>query len=150
MTELIQTEEIRYSELSELNKVAEKIIEFAGTIKVWAFEGEMGAGKTTLIKEICRVFQVEDNVTSPTFSLVNEYYSLLGNTIYHFDFYRLKDESEALDFGVEEYLYSGNYCFLEWPSKITSHLPEDILSINITISDNLRTIHLFKNRRSIN
>lgn len=144
MTQVIQTEEIRYSELSELNKVAEKIIKFADNVKVWAFEGEMGAGKTTLIKEICRVLQVEDNVTSPTFSLVNEYYSTLGNTIYHFDFYRLKDESEALDFGVEEYLYSGNYCFLEWPSKVPSHLPEDIININITISANIRTIHLIK------
>jgi tRNA threonylcarbamoyladenosine biosynthesis protein TsaE len=150
MNEVIETEQIQYSNLSELKEVADKIIGFSDNIKVWAFEGEMGAGKTTLIKEICRSLEVEDNVTSPTFSLVNEYYSLKGNTIYHFDFYRLKEESEALDFGVEEYLYSGNYCFLEWPSKIPMLLPLEIINIDITVNENIRTINLSKKKRSIN
>lgn len=140
---------IEYSGLSELPEVAQKIILYSDNFKVWAFEGEMGAGKTTLIKSICQHFGVVDNVTSPTFSLVNEYRSTDNKTFYHFDFYRLKDATEALDIGIEEYFYSGNYCFLEWPSKIESLLPEEILQINILIKDNRRLIELFKNRTAI-
>jgi tRNA threonylcarbamoyladenosine biosynthesis protein TsaE len=143
-------EEIQYTDLSELRNVSERIIEFARDTKIWAFEGEMGAGKTTVIKAICQSFGVEDNVTSPTFSLVNEYQSIDQNVFYHFDFYRLKDETEALDIGVEEYFYSGNYCFVEWPSKIQSLLPSEFISIDISINDNSRIIKLFKNRISVN
>jgi tRNA threonylcarbamoyladenosine biosynthesis protein TsaE len=150
MIKIIPDEEIVYSELSDIGKVAEKIIAFAGNIKIWAFEGEMGAGKTTLIKAICRHLKVEDNVTSPTFSLVNEYRSVDQHTYYHFDFYRLKDETEAMDIGVEEYFYSGNYCFIEWPSKIQSLLPSEFIEVNIAVKDNSRTIKLFKNRTPVN
>lgn len=145
MVTATQTEEIEYSELSEIDKVAEKIISFAGSQKVWIFEGEMGAGKTTLIKAICRHFKVTDNVTSPTFSLVNEYRSPDQTPFYHFDFYRLNHESEALDIGVEEYLYSGNHCFIEWPSKIESLLPAELIKINILLLENSRLIKIFKN-----
>lgn len=99
-------------------------------------------GKTTLIKELCRQLGVKENVSSPTFSIVNEYAAKEGN-IYHFDFYRLKDEQEAFDFGYEEYFYSGEYCFVEWPEKIENLLPEDAVSISITAnSEGERTIEL--------
>lgn len=102
----------------------------------------MGAGKTTLIKELCAALGVEEAVTSPTFSIVNEYDIPLGK-IFHFDFYRLKTESEALDMGYEEYFYSGNYCFIEWPEKIPNLLPESFVSIGIkVVADNSREINV--------
>src|SRR5690606_32906579 len=93
----------------------------------------MGAGKTTIIKALCEELGVKEHVTSPTFSIVNEY---TGNSglIYHFDFYRLKNEQEAYDLGYEEYFYSGNYCFVEWPQKIESLLPQNAFSIYIDIN----------------
>ncbi len=102
--------------LDELRSAAEKLVSFAGTDKIFLFYGDMGAGKTTFIKSLCECLGAKENVTSPTFSIVNEY---RGDTakIYHFDFYRLKKQDEALDMGYEEYFYSGNYCFIEWPEK---------------------------------
>lgn len=100
-------------------------------ISVVLFEGEMGAGKTTFIKAICREMGVSDSVSSPTFSIVNEYESRDGKRIYHFDFYRIKDESEALDIGFYEYLDSGNLCLIEWPSKIENLLPEHCMLVEI-------------------
>lgn len=100
--------------------------------KILLFYGEMGAGKTTFIKAFCKVLGVEDNVSSPTFSIVNEYAYPEG-IIYHFDCYRLKNQTEALDLGMEEYLYSGNYCLIEWPEKIPDLLPENYLSISIEV-----------------
>jgi tRNA threonylcarbamoyladenosine biosynthesis protein TsaE len=123
--------EIKCKDLSELPEVAAALIEFAEDFKVWIFEGEMGAGKTTLIKEICRLLKVKNNVTSPTFSIVNEYLTEKGEILYHFDFYRIKAESEAMDIGVEEYFYSGNLCFIEWASLIPNLLPPQYLKINI-------------------
>ncbi|HEY8401541.1 MAG TPA: tRNA (adenosine(37)-N6)-threonylcarbamoyltransferase complex ATPase subunit type 1 TsaE [Cytophagaceae bacterium] len=132
-------------ELAALPEVAKEIIASAESEKVWIFEGEMGAGKTTLIKELCRQMGVTENTSSPTFSIVNEYLSGKGESIYHFDFYRLKDETEALDIGVEEYLYSGSYCFIEWPSKISSILPSSMLKISINIvAENKRRIQVFR------
>jgi tRNA threonylcarbamoyladenosine biosynthesis protein TsaE len=118
-------------DLLDLNRVAEEIVNFAKGELVWLFEGEMGAGKTTLIKSICRYFQIVDNVSSPTFSIVNEYESQSGEIFYHFDFYRIRTEEEALGIGCEEYFYSGNHCFIEWPSKIPSLLPDKYLMIHI-------------------
>lgn len=138
------TKEIVYSSLEEIQEVAKKIILFSEDKKVWLFEGEMGAGKTTLIKAICACLGVTDNVTSPTYSLVNEYQSRDNNTLYHFDFYRIKNESEALDMGIEEYFYSGGYCFVEWPSKIPNLLPEAFLEIVILEMDGIRKIQLNK------
>ncbi len=133
------------SSSNNLSEAAKEVIGFSSTIPVWLFDGEMGAGKTTLIKAICNVFGVEDNVTSPTFSLVNEYQNKEKSVFYHFDFYRIKSEEEASDIGVEEYFYSGNYCFIEWPSMIPSLLPEEYVKIDIEIiSENERKISLEK------
>ncbi len=118
--------------LSELGRTADEIVEQIKNDRVILFYGDMGAGKTTLIKEICRALGVSDNTSSPTFSIVNEYESENGS-IYHFDFYRLRDEQEAFDLGYEEYLYSGNYCFIEWPDKISNLLPTNYRSIRIEI-----------------
>ncbi len=108
---------------------------------VWLFYGDMGAGKTTLIKQFCNDIGVEDNVTSPTFSLVNEYQTHDGEIVYHFDFYRIDDEVEAEHIGFDEYVYSGNLCLIEWPEKIPNLLPETNLCITFKInSDNSRTI----------
>lgn len=96
------------------------------------FEGPMGAGKTTLIKELCRQLGVEENVSSPTFALVNEYEGRSGKLIYHFDFYRIDDEREALDIGAPEYFESGNLCLIEWSSLIPNLLPESYLLVEIT------------------
>ena len=101
--------------------------------------GEMGAGKTTFIKELIKYVGSTDLVTSPTFSLVNEYKTDKGS-VYHFDFYRIKSISEALDIGLDDYIYSGNYCFIEWSEKIKSHLPEDYHTIDIKVIENKREI----------
>lgn len=135
-----------YSEsINDLTQIAEKIIDFAEGKNVWLFNGEMGAGKTTLIKYICEKLQVEDNVSSPTFSIVNEYRTTDNNLVYHFDFYRINDESEALDIGVEEYFDSGRLCMIEWPEKIPSLIPDKYLSINIEENQLQRKIILKHN-----
>lgn len=120
--------EITY-ELTNLAEVAEKILQSVQA-NVLLFYGKMGVGKTTLIKEMCRQLEVEDLASSPSFGIVNEYHSP-GGPIYHFDFYRINDPEEALDFGVDEYLYSGDRVFIEWPEKIQDLLPEDALKIHI-------------------
>ena len=118
--------------LSDLPAAAEKLMKFAGDEKIFLFNGDMGAGKTTFIKSICKYAGIDENVTSPTFSIVNEYRSA-ETRIYHFDFYRLKKQEEALDMGYEEYFYSGNYCFIEWPEKIESLLPQHYIRIDIQV-----------------
>ena len=129
--------------VQELEKAVEKIIEFADEQKVWTFLGEMGAGKTTLIKAIAQQFNVEDNVHSPTFSIVNEYGNYRDDVFYHFDFYRIKNEVEVMDIGIDEYFDSDNICFIEWPQKIPSLLPEKHFQIELKItSDTGREIKL--------
>jgi tRNA threonylcarbamoyladenosine biosynthesis protein TsaE len=117
-----------------LKGVAQMLLNKYKTFPVWLFSGEMGAGKTTLIKAICQELGVHAAMSSPTFSIINEYQSPAG-TIYHFDFYRLKKESEAFDLGVEEYLDSGHFCFIEWPGKIESLLPSRRVEINLLPKD---------------
>ena len=125
--------------LSELPQTAKSILDFANEKKIFCFYGELGAGKTTLIKEICKQLGVKDEGSSPTFSLINEY--LTNNkSIYHFDLYRLKNESEIFDIGYEDYLFSGNYCFIEWPEKMDRLLPADIIRIRIQVRDSERII----------
>lgn len=104
------------------------------------FEGEMGAGKTTLISEICRQMGVVDDPSSPTYSIVNEYFSEKNGTIYHFDCYRLESEEEAYDIGLEDYLFSSNYCFIEWPDKIEKLLPDNYVRVTIQAKGAIRLI----------
>ena len=118
--------------VSELPKTALELVRFAGNEKIFLFYGDMGAGKTTFIKNICEQLGVKDPATSPTFSIVNEYAASTGK-IFHFDFYRLKKQEEALDMGYEEYFYSGDYCFIEWPEKISDLLPDHYIRVEIEI-----------------
>ncbi|EAQ41506.1 tRNA (adenosine(37)-N6)-threonylcarbamoyltransferase complex ATPase subunit type 1 TsaE [Polaribacter sp. MED152] len=128
--------------LNDLPKVANSIITNAKH-KVLLFYGEMGVGKTTLIKQICKELGTEDNISSPTFSLVNEYITHDNNTLYHFDFYRINHEEEALDIGVEDYFYSDNWCLIEWPENIENLLPLDAVAIHLSIlEDGQRKIEL--------
>lgn len=109
--------------------------------KVYCFYGKMGAGKTTFIKAICEEMGVQETVNSPTFSIVNEYEAKDGEIIYHFDCYRINKVQEALDLGAEEYLYSGNYCFIEWPENIDAILPDNAVSVEIEeVEDGLRMV----------
>lgn len=117
----------------ELTNVAAQLLAFANGHKFFVFEGEMAAGKTTFIKAFCKTLGVEDVVSSPTFSIVNEYESPVG-LVYHFDFYRLKNLQEAYDIGYEEYFYSHNYCLVEWPTKVEEILPENYVKVEIKIT----------------
>ncbi len=117
--------------IDQLPEVAIQIIAEGKNYPIWLFEGEMGAGKTTLIKEVGTQLGIIDEVNSPTFSIVNEYMDDKDEIYYHFDFYRLKTEAEAVDIGLEDYFYSGNYCFIEWAEKIPSLVPENFLRIFI-------------------
>ena len=128
--------------IDELENVAKKIIAQKPN-KVILFNGEMGVGKTTLIKKLCSILGVEGATSSPTFSLVNEYQTIKNQIVYHFDCYRLKSETEALDMGIDEYLYSGNWCFIEWSEKIESLVPESHSVVNIKLqSDGKRLLEL--------
>lgn len=119
--------------IKELSKAAAELIDTFPDSRVFAFYGKMGAGKTTFIQAVCKYLGTFDKVTSPTFALINEYTTEKGNSIYHFDFYRIKDIEEAFDLGYEDYIYSGNYCLIEWPEKIAPLLPDNIVSVNIEV-----------------
>lgn len=128
--------------LDQIKETAEQIIA-QNPKKIILFNGEMGVGKTTLIKQLCKVLGVQDATSSPTFSLVNEYYTSNNQTVYHFDFYRLNKETEALDMGVDDYLDSGNWCFIEWSEKIAGLLPEETSTITIELlADGKRKLEL--------
>jgi tRNA threonylcarbamoyladenosine biosynthesis protein TsaE len=132
--------ELQLNNISELSTIAQKVIELIGKKKIVLFNGPMGAGKTTLIKEICRQMGVKDNVSSPTFSIVNEYKTQSGEKIFHFDFYRIKSETEAYDMGYEDYFYSNAYCFIEWSEKIQNLLPQDSLPVNLSLQGTSRVL----------
>lgn len=132
---------LKINTLQEINSVAKEFIKLFPNDKVFAFFGEMGSGKTTFIKQLCVELGVIGNSNSPTFALVNEYPTKDNQIIYHFDFYRINKISEAYDLGYEEYFYSGNYCFIEWPEKIEELLPENFVKVNIRVNDdNSRTL----------
>jgi tRNA threonylcarbamoyladenosine biosynthesis protein TsaE len=117
--------------LENIKSAAEQFLTAAGTKTVFAFNGEMGAGKTTFIHALCEVMEVKDTISSPTFSIINQYATATGKTIYHMDLYRLKDEQEAVNTGVEDCLYSGNTCLVEWPDKAPGIFPDDTLHASI-------------------
>ena len=117
----------------QLSEVAEALLSSLDGRTVVALRGEMGAGKTTLIRAVAEALGASDQVTSPTFALVNQYESGNGERIFHFDFYRIEDEREAFDLGYEEYFYSGDLCFVEWPEKIEGLLPEELMEVRITV-----------------
>lgn len=125
----------KITSVKELEKAAKEMLFFFPGARIFAFYGKMGAGKTTFIQAICKVLGSADNVTSPTFALVNEYSDASGNRVYHFDFYRIKNLEEAFDIGYEEYIYSGDYCLIEWPEKIEQLLPEKIVVVKIEAND---------------
>ena len=136
--------ELNVSELNQLPNAAAQLLKHAGELRTFLFYGEMGAGKTTFIKAVCEELGVTDTVSSPTFSIVNEY-ATPEAVLYHFDFYRIKEQTEALDLGYEDYLYSGNYCFIEWPEKIGGLIPEKYVEVRLfEISQNERLIKIQK------
>lgn len=127
----------------EILSAADWLIEQAGEEKIWVFQGQMGAGKTTLVKALAERLGVEDEVSSPTFGIVNEYQTSRADKIFHFDFYRLDDPEEALEIGIEEYFYSGSYCWIEWAEKVAQFIPDDFLLIKIEIlSESTRSIQI--------
>ena len=130
-------------QIANIPEVSAQIIDLAKDYKIWTFKGEMGAGKTTLIKSICKNLGIIDEVSSPTFSLVNEYKTLNGKTVYHFDFYRIKSINEVYDRGIEEYFESGNICLIEWPNMIDEILlNEKTFNLLISINANKRSIQI--------
>ena len=125
----------------ELCAVAKMILEKYNS-KIFLFYGEMGVGKTSFIKKFCKELRVSDIVSSPTFSIVNQYSNVNDEIIYHFDFYRNEKKEEVFDIGYEEYLFSSSYCFIEWPEKIEDLLPTNYLKINMKLDDNNRIINI--------
>ena len=123
--------DISINSLNEIGKAAQEFVAAMGDRTVFAFYGTMGAGKTTFIKAVCEELGVEDVINSPTFAIVNEYVDGKGDPIYHFDFYRIKNQQEVLDIGYEDYVYSGNVCFMEWPELIENLLPDDAVKVTI-------------------
>jgi tRNA threonylcarbamoyladenosine biosynthesis protein TsaE len=128
--------EISIGSLQEIDDAARRFLEMAGDVNVIAFSGEMGAGKTTFIQAICRSLGITVEVNSPTFSLVNEYFTPGGDSVFHFDLYRIDSPSELYDMGYEEYFYSGSLCLVEWPEKAPDLIPHDALMVHILTSEN--------------
>lgn len=124
--------------IEEIDDAAVIFLDFCKHEKKFAFYGEMGSGKTTFIKAICKQLGIKNNMSSPTFSIINEYCN--GHPVYHIDFYRLKNLKEAVDIGIEEYLANENYCFMEWPEVIEAILPENIVSVKISVGDDQQRI----------
>ena len=126
---------ITIKNLGDLPVAAETFLDAIGDVRVVAFSGELGAGKTTFIQSLCRSLGVPQDVNSPTFALVNEYFTGEGESIFHFDLYRIEDPAELFDMGYEEYFYSGSYCFIEWPEKAGHLIPGDALTVRIEVND---------------
>lgn len=137
------TRTITISSLDDIERAADEFVALMDDRTVYAFRGEMGAGKTTFINALCRRLGVQEDITgSPTFAIINEYRSdSTAELIYHFDLFRIENPEEAEDIGVEDYFYSGALCLLEWPEKIEDLLPDDVVNVNITVNpDHTRTL----------
>lgn len=135
--------EIKINSTDEIGAAAKEFVAAMGDRTVFAFYGKMGAGKTTFIKAVCEELGVEDVINSPTFAIVNEYVDGNGSPVYHFDFYRIKNMQEVMDMGYEDYVYSGNVCFMEWPELIENLLPDDAVKVVIEEeTDGSRTVKL--------
>ncbi|HOU02087.1 MAG TPA: tRNA (adenosine(37)-N6)-threonylcarbamoyltransferase complex ATPase subunit type 1 TsaE [Bacteroidales bacterium] len=119
----------------ELQSVVRKILDHAAGGRIFAFYGTLGAGKTTIIKVFCEILGAADLVSSPTFTIVNEYRTVDGDSLYHIDFYRINKKDEVYDFGIEEYLSAGSYCFIEWPGIIDDMLPQGTIKVRITVGE---------------
>ncbi len=133
--------EIIIKDIEHIREAAREFIENIGEARVFAFYGKMGAGKTTFVKAICEELGVDDVITSPTFAIVNEYTAAEGDSIFHFDFYRIKRLEEVYDMGYEDYFYSGALCFIEWPELIEDILPDDAVRVSIAEQeDNTRKV----------
>ena len=126
--------------IDQIDQVAEAFLALTSKYNVIAFNGAMGAGKTTFIKALCKKLEVIDQVNSPTFAIINEYANIWGELIYHFDFYRIKNIKEAMNIGAEDYFFSGNKCFIEWPDVVDDILPEDHLRVDIVEVNGVREI----------
>jgi tRNA threonylcarbamoyladenosine biosynthesis protein TsaE len=127
--------EILIKDKKQLPSAAKELLNHSTGKKIFAFYGTMGAGKTTLIKAICKYLGATDIVSSPTFTLVNEYKTTDGESLFHIDFYRIRKQEEVFDFGLEEYLTGDSYCFMEWPELIEELLPEETVRVRITIDN---------------
>jgi len=126
---------IKTYNIAEIDSIAKEVWQLGSTYKVWAFYASMGAGKTTFIHALCEYLQVKDTISSPTFALINEYSSEIAGTIFHMDWYRLKNEQEAVQAGMEDAILSNHYCFIEWPEIAAKLLPENVFVINIELVD---------------
>lgn len=126
---------IEIKDKKHLESAALQLLKQSGDKKIFAFYGAMGSGKTTIIKVICRLLGAEDIVSSPTFTLVNEYRTSTGEPLYHIDFYRIRKQEEVFDFGIEEYLTGDAWCFMEWPELVEEILPDDIVRIRISVKE---------------
>ena len=132
--------EILIKDKRHLPAAAKQLLTYCGEKKIFAFYGSMGAGKTTIIKAVCEVLGAIDIISSPTFTLVNEYRTSGGETLFHIDFYRIKKQEEVYDFGVEEYLTGDSYCFMEWPELIEEILPPETVTVRISVDENEQRI----------
>ena len=128
--------EIVIKDKRHLRSAARQLLKYVGKNKIFAFYGSMGAGKTTIIKAICELLGAIDIISSPTFTLVNEYRTSGGEALFHIDFYRIKKQEEVFDFGIEEYLTGDSYCFMEWPERVEEILPAETVRVGIIVDDN--------------
>ena len=134
---------IRIKDKKQIPSSVKELLHNTGNSRILAFYGPMGSGKTTIIKAVCEALGAVDIATSPTFTLVNEYKTINGESLFHFDFYRIRKTEEVFDFGIEEYLASGSYCFMEWPELVEDILPATTLKIRIEVDENEQRILQF-------
>lgn len=149
---MINLEKYLCEDLNELGVLAPKLNKKLSGYKIIVFKGQLGAGKTTLVQELAKINRVSDRVSSPTFSIVNEYRNADGEIFYHFDFYRIEKEEEAVEIGVDEYFYSGNVCWIEWAERIPSFIPPDFALIHLEVLENgtrVITLQIVKDGKAI-